>query len=65
LQRLADFSDETVKGANITSVEAKSRRFPPYGFGLANETLSFFLIRAICEEDIDTAPRKIAGGVAA
>ncbi len=47
LQCLADFGDETVKGANVTGVERKSRRFPSYGFGLANETLSFFLIRAI------------------
>jgi hypothetical protein len=64
LQRLTDFSDENVKGANVTSVETKSCCFPPYGLGLANETLCFSLILAISEEDIDIAPRKIAGSVA-
>ena len=38
---------------------------PAYGFDFADKTLGFFLIRAIGEEDIDTAPRKIDGGVAA
>ena len=65
MQRLADFSDKSIKRANVTSVETKSRRFPPQGFDFADETLGFLLVRAIGEEDIDAPPRKIDGGVAA
>jgi hypothetical protein len=65
LQCLADFSDESVKRSNVTSVEAKSRRFPPQGFDLADKTLGVLLIRAIGEEDIDATPRKVDGRVAA
>jgi len=65
LQRLADLSHEIVKCTNVTGIQAKSRRLPSYSFGLADETLSFFLIRAIGEEDIDAASRQIDGSVAA
>src|ERR1700733_7774600 len=65
LQRLVNYDNKSIKGANVTGVETKSCRFPPHTFGLADETLGFLLIRAIGEEDIDATLRKIDGSVAA
>ena len=42
----------SVKGTNITGIEAKSRSFPPHGFDFADETLGLSLIRAVDEDDI-------------
>src|SRR6516162_7589310 len=65
LQRLTDLSHEIVKCTNVTGIKAESRRLPSCSFGLADETFSFFLIRAIGEEEIDASLRQIDGRVAA
>ena len=65
LQRFADFRNESVKRANIARLKLECGCFPSHRFDFVDETFGFCLVRAISENDVYSAPRKIFRGIAA